>query len=563
MARKIQNPNDPLTKDDIQSTEGIDVIRWHFPFNAEHSYRVNIWDFGGQEIYHATHQFFLTKRALYLLVADNRKEDTDFYYWLSIVELLSDNSPLLIVKNEKEDRIREINETSLRGQFKNLEKIYATNLLTNSKDFSKLLDDLPHCLKQLPHIGTPLPKRWLAVRNALEEDSRNYIYLDEFLRLCEQHGFKNRDDKLHLSETLHDLGTILHFQQDALLQKTLFLKPHWATQAVYHVLDNKTVQQNFGKFTKGDLAKIWHEPAYDFMHDELLQLMLKFKLCYPLKYCQATYIAPQLLTEAQPTYPWDSQDNLVVFYKNYEFMPKGILTQLIVALHEDIANQQHWVWRSGVVLEKANTYAEIIETYGKRELQIKVVGQNKRDVMTIIMHELQKIHDGYHKRLKYDVLLPCSCPDPDFFEYATLKEFAVDHAPIQCQKRGCRKMIDARDLIEGVLNVRNDEKRKFDDKKRKPMTLPNPPPPSTPPSNNNRLLLVISFPVILIISGTLFIFFDPLKAAIFTIFAVLMLAGLGAYLNFSEKNALKVVLEMLDRTSIFRGIFKDWISRNK
>ncbi|WP_416233391.1 hypothetical protein [Anabaena sp. UHCC 0399] len=27
---------------------------------------------GGQEIYHETHQFFLTKRSLYAVVADNR-----------------------------------------------------------------------------------------------------------------------------------------------------------------------------------------------------------------------------------------------------------------------------------------------------------------------------------------------------------------------------------------------------------------------------------------------------------------------------------------------------------
>jgi hypothetical protein len=27
------------------------------------TFRVNIWDFGGQQIYHATHQFFLTKRS--------------------------------------------------------------------------------------------------------------------------------------------------------------------------------------------------------------------------------------------------------------------------------------------------------------------------------------------------------------------------------------------------------------------------------------------------------------------------------------------------------------------
>jgi len=57
------------------------------------------WDFGGQEIYHATHQFFLTRRSLYLLVADDRKEDTDFNYWLEVVGLLSDQSPLCLSRS--------------------------------------------------------------------------------------------------------------------------------------------------------------------------------------------------------------------------------------------------------------------------------------------------------------------------------------------------------------------------------------------------------------------------------------------------------------------------------
>nr|WP_225894080.1 hypothetical protein [Atlanticothrix silvestris] len=65
-------------------------------------FRVNIWDFGGQEIYHQTHQFFLSKRSLYALVADTRKENTDFYWWLNVVELLSDNSPVIIIKNEQQ-----------------------------------------------------------------------------------------------------------------------------------------------------------------------------------------------------------------------------------------------------------------------------------------------------------------------------------------------------------------------------------------------------------------------------------------------------------------------------
>ncbi|WP_287244858.1 MULTISPECIES: leucine-rich repeat domain-containing protein [unclassified Okeania] len=82
LANKIQNPDYKLQEED--STKGIEVHQWNFPTKNEHEFQMNIWDFGGQEIYHATHQFFLIKRSLYILVADTRNEDTDFYYWLNI-----------------------------------------------------------------------------------------------------------------------------------------------------------------------------------------------------------------------------------------------------------------------------------------------------------------------------------------------------------------------------------------------------------------------------------------------------------------------------------------------
>jgi internalin A len=50
--------------------------------------KLNIWDFGGQEIQHSTHQFFLTRRSLYLLVVDARKGDqlSNIEYWLKLIE---------------------------------------------------------------------------------------------------------------------------------------------------------------------------------------------------------------------------------------------------------------------------------------------------------------------------------------------------------------------------------------------------------------------------------------------------------------------------------------------
>ncbi len=453
LAKKIENPKYKLREED--STKGIEVIQWSFPMENGQPFRVNIWDFGGQEIYHATHQFFLTKRSLYVLVADTRKEDTDFYYWLNAVELLSDNSPLLIVKNEKQDRLREINERQLRGQFSNLKETLATNLATN-RGLDEILVEIKHCISNLPQIGAPLPKTWVKVREALEKDSRNYISLEKYLDICEHNGFSELKDKLQLSGYLHDLGVCLHFQEDPLLKKTIILKPKWGTDAVYKVLDNKEVISNLGKFNRDDLADIWHEAEYANMQDEFLQLMINFKLCYRIPNSEF-YIAPQLLTENQPHYGWDETDNLILRYTYESFMPKGILTQFIVAMHKLIAEQQY-VWKSGVVLDKDQTKAEVVEYYGKREIKVRVAGKNKKELMTIVAYELDEIHSSY-ARLKYAKLIPCNCArcknnqDPHFYRLETLRRF-VDNSQdlIMCEMSF--ELINVRGLIDDVINKR-------------------------------------------------------------------------------------------------------------
>jgi Leucine-rich repeat (LRR) protein len=448
LAKKIENPKYELTEED--STKGIEVIRWTFPMQDGRTFRANIWDFGGQEIYHATHQFFLTKRSLYVLVADTRKEDTDFLYWLNAVELLGGESPLLIVKNEKQDRRREINERQLRGQFANLKETLATNLADN-RGLPEILDEIKHYLTKLPHVGSPLPKTWVKVREALERDERNYIGLDTYLEICERNGFKGQKDKLQLSGYLHDLGVCLHFQEDPLLRKTIILKPRWGTDAVYKVLDNNRVVANLGKFDRADLADIWQAGEYADMRDELLQLMINFKLCYKIPGSEF-YIAPQLLTENQPHYEWDEGDNLILRY-TYEFMPKGIITQFIVAVHKMIAGEgQGLVWRSGVVLEDGRTRAEVIEHYGRREIRIRAAGRRAKELMTVVAYELDKIHSSYN-RLRYSKLIPCNCPkcknsqEPHFYPAQVLRKFFDDgQEAIQCQSS--YQMVSVRGLLD-------------------------------------------------------------------------------------------------------------------
>ncbi len=460
LANKISDPAYKLNSDE-RSTEGIEVIRWKFPAAVRvkdqdrervltRDLHVNIWDFGGQEVYHATHQFFLTRRSLYALVADDRKEDTNFDYWLQVVELLSAGSPLVIVQNEKQGRRRDINIGSLRARFENLLGAYTVDLADN-RGLEALVNVMRQQLEHLPHIGTPLPKTWKRVREALEKDPRNYIGIEEYFAICRQEGFQREEDMLQLSSYLHDLGVCLHFQGDPILRHIVILKPKWGTDAVYRVLDDDSVKQHRGRFNEDDLARIWSDEQYASMQQELLRLMMNFELCYQLAE-SGTYIAPQLLSPTQPLYEWNYPETLVLRYE-YDFMPKGIITRLIVALNRRIANQ-NLVWKTGVILERNDTRAEAIEDYGRRKITVRVAGADTRGLLAVIDEELDRIHESF-PRLKYDKFLPCICDEcvgrDDAFAYslATLKRAVQARKPIQCQKSF--ESVDAGALIRNIF----------------------------------------------------------------------------------------------------------------
>ncbi|MEO0397523.1 MAG: COR domain-containing protein, partial [Cyanobacteria bacterium P01_A01_bin.137] len=301
-----------------------------------------------------------------------------------------------------------------------------------------------------------LPGSWAKVRSVLENYGQNcnHITVEEYFELCQIQGFADRSQMLSISGYLHDLGVCLHFQEDKLLKKTVILKPEWGTTAVYQVFDNKKVQENLGHFTDGDLQEIWIEDQYADMRDELLQLMMKFKLCYEIPNNEGAYIAPSLLSINQPDYSWDGSDNLILRFE-YGFMPKGILTRFIVEMHEQI--EESLVWKNGVVVANHWARAEVIEhyRYHKGEIRIRVSGKNKKSLLSVVIHELEKIHASY-ERLQYKAFIPCNCKDcngsqsPHDYAFEVLLQFMNDgQSTIQCQKS--YQMVNVRRLIDDVV----------------------------------------------------------------------------------------------------------------
>jgi Leucine-rich repeat (LRR) protein/GTPase SAR1 family protein len=453
LAKKIQTPDYELDPEE-ESTHGIEVIQWHFPLDEGQDFRVNIWDFGGQEIYHQTHQFFLTERSLYALVADTRKENTDFPYWLNSIELFGGDSPVLLIKNEKGDRPCNVNERQLRGDFEHIQEFLPTNL-KDGRGLDEIKAAIRYHITRLPFVGTPLPKKWVRVRYALENDARNYIDQRDYFALCERNGVSDRAEMLRISDFLHQLGICLHFQKDPVLKHLVILRPEWATNAVYAITTHKTVALAKGLFTRATAEDIWQKD-YANLGDELLQLMEKFHLCYPIPGLDDHYMAPQLLPFDPPDYSWDDDANLMLRYE-YTFMPKGVITQLIVRLHRWIEQQQH-VWRSGVVLNNGRARAEVIETYRpyNGEIRIRVTGVHQKELLSVITHEIDEINATYDlddgsgrhrlsptapKRPQVSKKIPCLCPEcktdpaPHFFQLQVLDRYlSKGRYTITCDK---------------------------------------------------------------------------------------------------------------------------------
>ena len=468
LAKSLTIPN--YTLEEQQSTEGIDIQAWIIPkeeLNLSKNFRVNLWDFGGQEIYHATHQFFLTKRSVYVLVTESRKEDKheDFYYWLNIIKILGDKSPVLLVLNKCDQPTKELPIKEYRKTFGN---IMGFSKISCRPDYRNTIDALKRKLKQifvnhelLPHLGTQLPKVWVDIRAALEDLKQSgidYIPYKEYLKICKKH-YQDEETAGFLGDFFHDLGVILHFTDDPALRETVFLNHDWVTKGVYAVLDNQRVKNKQGHFSDSDLAYIWHDEQYTNQREALLALMKneKFELCFELR--PGHYLAPQLLPVDEIEYEWDpTHTPQLKFEYHYQFMPKGILTRFIVKQHRNIKEGINW--RYGVILEWNNTRALVRELYFERKISIYIEGEHPHILLEMVRRTVQDINESFNN-LQVNEMLACQCTEctvadkPHFFKLSLLQKYNQrGKSFIDCEKS--LEAISVRQLLNTISQANDD-----------------------------------------------------------------------------------------------------------
>jgi GTPase SAR1 family protein len=86
-----------LGRDTRIPTDGIDMKKWQ-PTEMENTL-IYFWDFAGQELYYATHHFFLSENSINFIVFDCTKslEENRLLFWLNSIQSMASGSIVMLI----------------------------------------------------------------------------------------------------------------------------------------------------------------------------------------------------------------------------------------------------------------------------------------------------------------------------------------------------------------------------------------------------------------------------------------------------------------------------------
>lgn len=394
--RLLGEPFDPHEN----QTHGINIRTRTLGAKDVGDVKLHFWDFGGQEIMHATHQFFLSKRSLYLLVLDGRKEE-DPEYWLQLIESFGGDSPILVVINKIDEHPSfDVNRRFLLQKYTGVRDFFRVSCRANS-GVERLRKALEMEIGSVPILRTLWPRDWFEVKRKLEIMRAAYITLERYHEICAVCGVADLESRETLVDFLHDLGIVLHFKEMELLD-THVLDPRWVTEAVYRIITSDILARQKGILKLKQLREALkkrgdgsegHSYAPE-KHQYIVDLMLKFELCYRIS--NSAILVPDLLGIQEPEVNLDSR-NPIRFVFAYNYLPKSVILRFIVRMHEDIKGEMRW--RTGVVLEDQTFSAMALVRADEKAKRISVYvgGEQSRDYFSVIRKVIRDINSSFEK----------------------------------------------------------------------------------------------------------------------------------------------------------------------
>ncbi|MEG4329311.1 COR domain-containing protein, partial [Microcoleus sp. herbarium5] len=445
------NPNEP-------QTDGLNITDWKITVNTK-PVKLNVWDFGGQEIYHATHQFFLTKRSLYLLVCNCRtsEDENRLEYWLKLIESFGDASPVILVGNKCDEQPLDLNRKALRDKYPNIKAIVETSCQSGT-GIDELRSAIHTEISQLKEVYDLLPLSWFQVKQRLENLDKDIISISEYATICAQENIFEETDQTQLIGLLHNLGIVLNFREHPILQSTNILNPHWVTEGIYALLSDDALKvKTKGILAYADLSRILDSTKYpSHRYHCLTGLMGEFELCFPISNCPPTFLIPGILPKEEPQNT-KLEGETLEFQYHYRILPDSILSRFIVLMHEKIHKCTHW--RTGVMVE----YREGAEVYNiariksdpeDKKIFIAVSGREstRRSFLSMIRDTFTKIHNSFaNLEISQKVPVPDN-PDAEPLDYEEL----LGHEGEGLNKYFVGKLkiwLNLRELLDGYESI--------------------------------------------------------------------------------------------------------------
>ncbi len=327
------------------------------------------WDFGGQEIFYATHQFFLSDEAVYIL-AWTDKENVAAYkerdkatlpfdekwreceYWLENIRLRAGTSPILMVQTHSDVIQHKCpnNPVWERPPYNAMCINFSA-----AKDFGlmELRNLLGNRLNTaIPMLGQAFPASYETVIQLIENErqhpEQSSISYDHFIEICKEAGVQEGGEQT-LLEYLAKSGVVVYFNKP-LLKDIIYIDPNWLTQQVY-LLINNDLRPLEGQIDQAYLKRLLPSPQYDEKkRNQFVELLKSFELIFEPKGA-SFYIAPQYLPEKLGSTAQKFHDSifktleLAFVFRFPKFLPDNVMINFLSrygSLSDDV------YWKNGI-----------------------------------------------------------------------------------------------------------------------------------------------------------------------------------------------------------------------
>ena len=283
---------------------------------------LRVFDFGGHDYYHDTHQLFYDNNTLYLLLWEKKTnkldsrttrqktkddgeveietQDYPLRYWLDSIKFHTkgikadnfafdvefkededDNVQLLVIQNKVADSsdIEFLENAKIKEQYPFIFDIINVSIKPkrNLDHFDNLFGEM---LDKMKIIGTRLPKTYEPIKEKISSyNGKPILSLHEFLIYCND---IIKDEKNPLEEAecrrligyLKRVGILLYTGE--LQNEKIYIDKSWVTENIYKVLENLVKER--GEFDRDYVVRVLGKN--DNNVDDLLEMMQEFKMVF-------------------------------------------------------------------------------------------------------------------------------------------------------------------------------------------------------------------------------------------------------------------------------------------